>query len=117
MQERHRRQADRVCEYVAKRRSLLAVGPELRPKLDHWCVVSDGAGPDEQMSDQRRHDLARGEAEERGLGAHPAPGLAVGDTGDGVHDKSTLVINGNLQADFGSGINEFVEHGLDLLRQ
>jgi hypothetical protein len=100
---------------MSKSRGRLAVGTELRPQVDHWCLVSDNAGPDEQVSDQRRHDLAGREAEDRGLGGHPPPGHAVGDAGDGIDNKSTVVVNGNLQAGFGSGIHEFVEDALDLL--
>jgi hypothetical protein len=41
----------------------------------------------------------------------------VGDACDGVDHESALVVDGNLQADFGSGINELVEDALDLVLQ
>lgn len=69
------------------------------------------------MGDERGHDLAGGETEERCLRGHPAPGPAVGDTGHGVDDESTVVVHGDLQAPFGPRTHEFVEHALDLLLQ
>lgn len=69
------------------------------------------------MRDRRRHDLARRKAEERSLRCHLAPGLAVGQARDGVDHKRAVVVNRNLQTDFGSGVNEFVEDALNFLLQ
>lgn len=98
---------------MPERRRRLAVGTELRPDVGHGRVVPDYLVPDEQVSDQRGHGLARGETEEEGVRGHLPPRRTVGDTGDGVDDLDTPVVDGDLQAGLGSGADAFVEDAPD----
>jgi hypothetical protein len=78
----------------------LAMDTELRPPFLNRAVVPKETACDEQVSDRRRHVLAHGEGEERGIGRHRSSGSRVSHTGHCINNQRTTVVGGNLHTRF-----------------
>src|SRR5215210_756512 len=106
---RYARHADCVRQHLPHGRSFFAVGPELRPQLNHGRVVAEEAALDEHVCHGRSRTLSDGVGVERSVRGDYTTGLRIGDTGDCIDYLLALPVDGNLQASLGTGLNEIVD--------
>src|SRR5829696_3209038 len=94
---------------------LLAVGTELRPQLCDRRVVAEHAALDEHVDQGRGHSLADRIGVEHGVRPDRTPSRRVSNAGDGVDYRFAVLVDGDLQATLGAGLDQLVDGFLDLL--
>src|SRR5215217_4299367 len=94
---------------------LLAVGTELRPQLHDPRVVAEHAALDEHVDQGRGHSLADRIGVEHSVRPDRTPSRRISNAGDGVDYRFAVLVDGDLQATLGFGLDQLVDGFLNLL--
>src|SRR5687768_7395752 len=112
---RYPRHTDRMRQDVAHCSGLLAVGPELGPKVYDRSVVAEQPLLDEHVRHSGGRALADRVAIERRVRLDETPGLRVGNASNSVGHLLAIPVYGDLQSPLRPRFNQLVDRLLYLI--